>query len=235
MPSYGYSLMCELYDPNELLAQAGRAEAAGFDFLTISDHFHPWLFSHHHSPYAWSVLGALAAQTERVELVSLVTCPTIRYHPAIVAQKAATVAVMSGGRFRLGLGAGENRNGRHPPARRPDTGVRRRGKAPLWAARTFRGRRRGTRASTRARVVPFQHRRLEGAVRAPQPRGKRFLRPHFQTGPRYYRVERFPRSPLRRSTASVARASNACAAPRAGPLYLPRTVPVSASLAACRG
>jgi G6PDH family F420-dependent oxidoreductase len=110
MPSYGFSLMCELYDPNELLAQAARAEAAGFDFLTISDHFHPWLFSHHHSPYAWSVLGALAAQTESVELVSLVTCPTIRYHPAIVAQKAATVAVMSGGRFRLGVGAGENLN-----------------------------------------------------------------------------------------------------------------------------
>jgi G6PDH family F420-dependent oxidoreductase len=61
-------------------------------------------------PYAWSVLGALAAQTERVELVSLVTCPTIRYHPAIVAQKAATVAVMSAGRFRLGVGAGENLN-----------------------------------------------------------------------------------------------------------------------------
>src|SRR5439155_15571971 len=67
----------------------------------------PWLFSHHHSLYAWS---ALAAQTTRVELVSLVTCPTIRYHPAIVAQKAATVAVMSGGRFRLGVGAGENLN-----------------------------------------------------------------------------------------------------------------------------
>ncbi len=110
MPSYGYSLMCELYDPNELLAQAARAEAAGFDFITISDHFHPWLFSHHHSPYAWSVLGALAAQTDRVELVSLVTCPTIRYHPTIVAQKAATVAVMSDGRFRLGVGAGENLN-----------------------------------------------------------------------------------------------------------------------------
>jgi len=62
MPSFGYSLMCELYDPNELLAQAARAEAAGFDFITISDHFHPWLFSHHHSPYAWSVPGALAAR-----------------------------------------------------------------------------------------------------------------------------------------------------------------------------
>jgi len=110
MASYGYSLMCELHGPNVLLAQAARAEEAGFDFVTISDHFHPWLRSHHHSPYAWSVLGALAAQTTDVELVSLVTCPTIRYHPAIVAQKAATVAVMAGGRFRLGVGAGENLN-----------------------------------------------------------------------------------------------------------------------------
>jgi G6PDH family F420-dependent oxidoreductase len=110
MTRYGYSLMSELYDPMDLLAQAARAEEAGFDFLTISDHFHPWLYSHEHSPYAWSVLGALAAQTQRVELVSLVTCPTIRYHPAIVAQKAATVAAMSDGRFHLGLGGGENLN-----------------------------------------------------------------------------------------------------------------------------
>jgi G6PDH family F420-dependent oxidoreductase len=106
----GYNLMCELHGPNELLAQAERAEAAGFDFVTISDHFHPWLFSHPHSPYSWSVLGALAARTSRIELISLVTCPIIRYHPAIVAQKAATVAVMSGGRFHLGVGAGENLN-----------------------------------------------------------------------------------------------------------------------------
>jgi G6PDH family F420-dependent oxidoreductase len=110
MTKFGYSLMCELHHPNDLLDQARRAEAAGFDFLTISDHFHPWLYSHKHSPYAWSVLGALAAQTSDIELVSLVTCPTVRYHPAIVAQKAATIAAMSGGRFRLGLGAGENLN-----------------------------------------------------------------------------------------------------------------------------
>jgi G6PDH family F420-dependent oxidoreductase len=110
MTKFGYSLMCELHHPNALLAQARRAEEAGFDFLTISDHIHPWLYSHEHSPYAWSVLGALAAQTSDIELVSLVTCPTVRYHPAIVAQKAATIAAMSGGRFRLGLGAGENLN-----------------------------------------------------------------------------------------------------------------------------
>jgi G6PDH family F420-dependent oxidoreductase len=110
MTKFGYSLMCEMHHPNDLLEQAGRAEAAGFDFLTISDHIHPWLYSHQHSAYAWSVLGALAAQTSSVQLVSLVTCPTVRYHPAIVAQKAATVAAMSGGRFHLGLGAGENLN-----------------------------------------------------------------------------------------------------------------------------
>jgi G6PDH family F420-dependent oxidoreductase len=110
MTQYGYSLMCEIHDPNELLRQAARAESAGFDFLTISDHIHPWLYSHEHSAYAWSVLGALAAQTERIELVTLVTCPTIRYHPVIVAQKAATMSVLSGGRFHLGVGAGENLN-----------------------------------------------------------------------------------------------------------------------------
>jgi G6PDH family F420-dependent oxidoreductase len=110
LTQFGYSLMCELHHPNELLAQAARAEEAGFDFVTVSDHIHPWLYSHDHSAYAWSVLGALAAQTERLELVSLVTCPTIRYHPAIVAQKAATIGAMSGGRFHLGLGTGENLN-----------------------------------------------------------------------------------------------------------------------------
>jgi G6PDH family F420-dependent oxidoreductase len=110
MTKFGFSLMCELHDPRALVEQAKRAEAAGFDFLTISDHYHPWLYSHDHSPYAWSVLGALAAVTDQIELVSLVTCPTIRYHPAIVAQKAATVQTMSDGRFHLGLGAGENLN-----------------------------------------------------------------------------------------------------------------------------
>ena len=110
MTKFGFSLMCEFHHPNELVEQAKRAEAAGFDFLTISDHIHPWLYSHEHSPYAWSVLGALAAVTERIELISLVTAPILRYHPVIVAQKAATIGAMSGGRFRLGLGAGENLN-----------------------------------------------------------------------------------------------------------------------------
>jgi G6PDH family F420-dependent oxidoreductase len=110
MTSFGFSLMCELHGPRELVQQAQRAEAAGFDFVTISDHYHPWLYSHGHSPFAWSVLGGVAATTERIRMISLVTCPIIRYHPAIVAQMAATMGAMSGGRFELGLGAGENLN-----------------------------------------------------------------------------------------------------------------------------
>src|SRR4051812_40365707 len=110
MTHYGFSLMCELHDPRALVEQAKRAERAGFDFVTISDHFHPWLYSHGHSPYAWSVLGAVAATTERLRMISYVTAPIIRYHPAIVAQKAATMGALSGGRFELGLGAGENLN-----------------------------------------------------------------------------------------------------------------------------
>jgi G6PDH family F420-dependent oxidoreductase len=110
MTNFGFSLMCELHDPRSLVEQAQRAEQAGFDFVTISDHFHPWLYSHGHSPFAWSVLGGVAATTERIRMISLVTCPIIRYHPAIVAQMAATTGTMSGGRFELGLGAGENLN-----------------------------------------------------------------------------------------------------------------------------
>ncbi len=86
------------------------AEQAGFDFEVISDHYFPWLDAMGHAPYAWSVLGAVTQVTERVELMTYVTCPTMRYHPAVVAQKAATVDLLSDGRFTLGLGAGENLN-----------------------------------------------------------------------------------------------------------------------------
>jgi G6PDH family F420-dependent oxidoreductase len=110
MTEFGYTMMCEQSPPDALVRDIQRAEAAGFDFSQISDHFQPWLDEQGHSPYAWSVLGAAAAVTERIGLMTYVTCPTIRYHPAIVAQKAATVGILSGGRFRLGLGAGENLN-----------------------------------------------------------------------------------------------------------------------------
>jgi G6PDH family F420-dependent oxidoreductase len=110
MTSFGYTLMSEEHGPKELVAIARRAEELGFEFLVQSDHYHPWVPEQQHSPYAWTVLGAVAAVTERIELATLVTCPIIRYHPAIVAQKAATLGVLSDGRFTLGLGAGERLN-----------------------------------------------------------------------------------------------------------------------------
>ncbi|TNC23758.1 TIGR03557 family F420-dependent LLM class oxidoreductase [Amycolatopsis alkalitolerans] len=107
---FGYTLMTEQAGPRDLVANASAAEAAGFDFEVMSDHYSPWLASQGHAPYAWSVLGAVTQATDRVELMTYVTCPTRRYHPAVVAQKAATVQLLSGGRFTLGLGAGENLN-----------------------------------------------------------------------------------------------------------------------------
>ncbi len=106
MVQFGYKLMTETTDPKSLVRNARRAEDAGFDFVSISDHFHPWLESHGHSPFAWSVLGAIAATTNRIGLSTGLTCPTMRYHPTIVAQAAATIGVMSDGRFTLALGAG---------------------------------------------------------------------------------------------------------------------------------
>ncbi|MCU1689616.1 MAG: Luciferase-like monooxygenase [Jatrophihabitantaceae bacterium] len=110
MPTFGYTLMCEQSGPRELVADAVRAEAAGFDFEIISDHYSPWLEAQGHSPNAWAVLGAVAQATSTVELMTFVTCPTMRYHPAIVAQQAATIGLLSRDRFTLGLGAGENLN-----------------------------------------------------------------------------------------------------------------------------
>ncbi|GAB7042816.1 MULTISPECIES: TIGR03557 family F420-dependent LLM class oxidoreductase [Catenuloplanes] len=110
MVSIGYTLMSEQSGPRELVDYAIRAEAAGFGHLVMSDHYNPWLESQGHSPYAWSVLGAVAHATSRVEMLSYVTCPIRRYHPAVVAQKASTVGVLSEGRFTLGLGSGENLN-----------------------------------------------------------------------------------------------------------------------------
>ncbi len=107
---FGYKLMSETTGPRELVRNAQLAEQAGFDFVGLSDHYLPWLESHGHSPFAWSVLGAVAATTERIGIATGLTCPIIRYHPAIVAQAAATIAVMSGGRFTLALGAGERLN-----------------------------------------------------------------------------------------------------------------------------
>jgi len=106
----GYKLAAEAFGPKELIRQAVRAEECGFDFVEISDHFHPWLDVQGHSPFAWSVLGAIAARTTRLGLATGVTCPTVRYHPAIIAQAAATLAIISDDRFTLGVGSGERLN-----------------------------------------------------------------------------------------------------------------------------
>jgi G6PDH family F420-dependent oxidoreductase len=110
MASFGYTVMGEQAGPKQLVADAVRAEAVGFDFLAASDHYNPWLEEQGHSPYTWSVLGAIAQATSRIDLMTYVTCPTMRYHPTVVAQKAATIQLLSDGRFTLGLGAGENLN-----------------------------------------------------------------------------------------------------------------------------
>jgi G6PDH family F420-dependent oxidoreductase len=106
----GFKLIAEAFSPTEIVDQAVRAEAAGFDFVEVSDHFHPWVPEHEHSGFAFSMLAAIAARTSRIELATGVTCPFIRYHPAIVAQAAATTALLADGRFTLGVGAGERLN-----------------------------------------------------------------------------------------------------------------------------
>jgi G6PDH family F420-dependent oxidoreductase len=110
MVKLGYKLMSEEHGPLDLVRNAQRAEAAGFDFAAISDHFFPWLEEQGHAPLAWSVLGAIAGVTQRLGLMTAVTCPTMRYHPAIIAQGAATLALLSNNRFTLGLGSGERLN-----------------------------------------------------------------------------------------------------------------------------
>src|SRR6266403_92692 len=110
MLKLGYKLMSEEHGPTDLVRNAQRAEQAGFDFAAISDHFFPWLEEQGHAPFAWSVLGAVANATRRLGLMTAVTCPIMRYHPAIIAQATATLALLSSNRFTLGLGAGERLN-----------------------------------------------------------------------------------------------------------------------------
>ena len=123
-PRFGYTMMCEQSRPDQLVRDLQAAEQAGFDFSVISDHYAPWLDSQGHSGYAWSILGAAAQATDAIPLMTYVTCPILRYHPAVVAQKAATMQIISGGRFRLGLGAGENLNEHVVGARWPMVGER---------------------------------------------------------------------------------------------------------------
>ncbi|MFJ8941904.1 TIGR03557 family F420-dependent LLM class oxidoreductase [Streptomyces sp. NPDC102395] len=109
MPEYGYFLSTEEHRPADLIEQARMAEQAGFQALWISDHYHPWNDAQGQSPFVWSVIGALS-EAVSLPIETAVTCPTVRMHPAVVAQAAATAAVMTEGRFRLGVGSGEALN-----------------------------------------------------------------------------------------------------------------------------
>lgn len=110
MAELGYALSSEEHPPSKLVSLARSAEEVGFTFALISDHFHPWLDRQGNSPFVWTVIGAIAHATARLRLGTGVTCPTVRYHPAIVAQAAATAAALMPGRFFLGIGSGENLN-----------------------------------------------------------------------------------------------------------------------------
>ncbi|SFC19812.1 F420-dependent oxidoreductase, G6PDH family [Halobiforma haloterrestris] len=107
MTDIGYKLICEEHGPRDLVEYATLAEESSFEFAMISDHFHPWTSTQGESPFVWNVVGAIAAATDDLTLGTAVTCPIIRYHPAIVAQAAATAAVQLPDRFFLGVGTGE--------------------------------------------------------------------------------------------------------------------------------
>jgi G6PDH family F420-dependent oxidoreductase len=123
MVSFGYFLSCEEFGPRELVRQARMAEDAGFERLWISDHFHPWNDEQGNSPFVWSVIGALS-EAVSLPVTTAVTCPTVRIHPAILAQAAATAAVQLDGRFTLGVGSGEALNEHILGDPWPSTGVR---------------------------------------------------------------------------------------------------------------
>ncbi len=108
--SLGYALSSEEHGPNDLVQFAKQAENAGFSFALLSDHYHPWLDTQGQSPFAFGVIGAISQVTTKIQLGTGVTCPILRYHPAIVAQMAATASLLMKGRFFLGLGTGENLN-----------------------------------------------------------------------------------------------------------------------------
>jgi G6PDH family F420-dependent oxidoreductase len=122
--SFGYTLSSEEHGPGDLVRQAVRAEAAGFEYAAISDHYHPWVSAQGHSPFVWSVLGAIAAQTGELRVGVGVTCPIVRIHPAVVAHAAATSSLLFEGRFFLGLGTGEALNEHIVGQRWPPPAVR---------------------------------------------------------------------------------------------------------------
>jgi G6PDH family F420-dependent oxidoreductase len=124
MLEIGYKLSSEEQRPNDLVRYAARAEEAGFTFALVSDHYHPWIDKQGQSPFVWCVIGGVAEATSTLRLGTGVTCPTVRIHPAIIAQAAATAAAMMDGRFFLGVGTGENLNEHVVGQGWPETEVR---------------------------------------------------------------------------------------------------------------
>jgi G6PDH family F420-dependent oxidoreductase len=124
MAEIGYFLSSEEHGPRDLVRFAQMAEQAGFRAAWISDHYHPWIDRQGQSPFVWSVLGGIAATTRDLRVTTAVTCPTIRTHPAVIAQAAATTACMMPGRFALGVGSGEALNEHVTDAPWPEPSVR---------------------------------------------------------------------------------------------------------------
>jgi coenzyme F420-dependent glucose-6-phosphate dehydrogenase len=124
MVQIGYAISSEEHHPTDIIRHAQLAEDAGFAFISISDHYHPWIDAQGHAPFVWAVIGGIAATTKRIPLGTGVTCPTVRTHPAIIAQAAATVATMMPGRFFLGVGSGEALNEHITGERWPETEIR---------------------------------------------------------------------------------------------------------------
>ncbi|ELZ13640.1 F420-dependent oxidoreductase [Halovivax asiaticus JCM 14624] len=124
MTNVGYTLSSEEHGPDALIEQARRAEAAGFDFVSISDHIHPWVTAQGESPFVWTTLGGIATATDEIDVGVGVTCPTMRIHPVNVAHAVATVAVLLGDRFTFGVGTGENLNEHVTGERWPEHAVR---------------------------------------------------------------------------------------------------------------
>ena len=122
--SFGMTLSSEEHGPARLVDLAARAEDLGFDFVSISDHYHPWVDTQGHSPFVWSVLGAIAARTSTLGVAVGVTCPTVRIHPAVLAQATATTSLLLDGRFVWGVGSGEALNEHILGDRWPPTDIR---------------------------------------------------------------------------------------------------------------
>ena len=117
MADFGFTLSSEEHPPRALVEQAAHAESLGFDFVSISDHYHPWTSAQGHSPFVWTVLGAIARATERIAVGVGVTCPIMRIHPVVLAQATATTSLLFDDRFFWGVGTGEALN-EHVVARR---------------------------------------------------------------------------------------------------------------------